>query len=249
MDIARFFKQNNNSVVAKAFGKLAIEAWIAGGEVDFVNEIIKDPTFVGTKADCVLKQLLNQTGYFKEVMDAFTNNNSNYKIKFVVGELSSQNQAAGADAETGPPDENNIITTTIRPDVINKDALEIASVLLHEDVHAQLHRILASGNKAEYNLSSSDYNWLIDLEKFWSNNSEIPTAQHDFMTVRYVDKIASSMRKFDGSIYPVTNYMFFGWDGLYDEGKNRGLIDKTKFEEFQNLAKIPLTDNHKTSCD
>ncbi len=46
MDIARFFKQNNNSVVAKAFGKLAIEAWIASGdgEVDFVEMYIEADT-------------------------------------------------------------------------------------------------------------------------------------------------------------------------------------------------------------
>ena len=35
MDIARFFKQNNNSVVAKAFGKLAINAFIDGGSISF----------------------------------------------------------------------------------------------------------------------------------------------------------------------------------------------------------------------
>ncbi len=82
---------------------------------------------------------------------------------------------------------------------LNKDALEIASVILHEGVHAQLHRMLASGNKAEYNLSKSNYNWLLELEAFWSNNSELPTAQHDFMTVRYVNKIANAMRKFDAN--------------------------------------------------
>ena len=46
MDIARFFKQNNNSVVAKAFGKLAVEAMnndgIDDGVVDFEELYISD---------------------------------------------------------------------------------------------------------------------------------------------------------------------------------------------------------------
>ena len=43
--------------------------------------------------------------------------------------------------------------------------------------------------------------------------------------------------------------MFFGWSGLYDVGRNRGLIDRSVFDEFSKLAKVPLNDNHKTLCD
>ena len=251
-DIENYLNQYKGTFMfydTQIFAQQAIIAWILNRNtvIDFDDEIIKDPSFIGTKADCVLEILLKQKGYFKEVMDAFTNNNSEYKIEFVVGPLSSQNR--GADAQTAPPNESNIITITIAPDLISKDALEIAAVILHEGVHAQLHRILASGNKTKYNLSSSDYNWLLELEEFWSNNSELPTAQHDFMTVRYVDKLANSIRKFDGNIYPIENYMFFGWDGLYDEGRNRGLINHMLFNEYQDLVKVPLNDNNKTLCD
>lgn len=69
------------------------------------------------------------------------------------------------------------------------------------------------------------------------------------MTVRYVIPIAEAVRGLDKNRYPLKNYMFFGWSGLYDEGKNRGLINRSTFIEFSNLADVPLNDNHKTPCD
>lgn len=48
---------------------------------------------------------------------------------------------------------------------------------------------------------------------------------------------------------PIENYMFFGWDGLYDVARNRGLIDRIKFKEYPDLVQIPLNDNKNTPCD
>lgn len=227
----------------------AVDALVEGGEVDLDNEIIKDATFVDTKADCVLSNLIQQNGYFKNVMNAFTDDNSEFKIKFKVGELDSNN--SGGDGQASKPDANNIVTITLVPDLLNKNALEIAGVILHEGVHAQLHRMLASDNKAKYNLSDADFEWLKDLIKFWEGESEFPlsSAQHDFMSVRYVDPIAKSVRNFDSNTHPLENYMRFGWDGLYDFGRNRGLIDRAQLNEYITLAEIPKNDNHKTSCD
>lgn len=246
-EIDTYLIANTFNPEALVFTFTGLEALTEGGEVDFKNEILKDNTFVNTKADCVLEKLLTQTGYFKEVMNAFTNNNSTYKIKFTIAPLTKQN--SHGEGETSPPDNNNIITITLAPGIVSKNALEIASVILHEGVHAQLFRMLASGNKAEYNLSAEDYTWLLKLENFWSTNSELPVSHHDFMTVRYVNKIANSIKKFDGNIYPIENYMFFGWDGLYDVATNRGLIDRIKFNEYLDLVQIPLNDNKNTPCD
>ena len=113
----------------------------------FINKIIKDRTFVSTKADCALKKLLDQTGYFKEVMDAFTNNNSEYKLKFEVKPVEEH----GSDAHTSGPDENGIIAIRISPGAAQENVLHIAQNLLHEGVHAQLLGIVASGNKVRYN--------------------------------------------------------------------------------------------------
>ncbi len=231
------------------FINAAIEAVVKDGEVDLDNEIIKDITFINTKAECVLNNLIQQNGYFKDVMNAFTEDNSEFKIKFRVGELDSNN--SGGDGQASKPDANNIVTITLVPDLLNKNALEIAGVILHEGVHAQLHRMLASDNKAKYNLSDADFEWLKDLIKFWNGESEFPlsSAQHDFMSVRYINPIAKSVRNFDSNTHSLENYMRFGWDGLYDFGRNRGLIDRAQLNEYITLAEIPKNDNHKTSCD
>ncbi len=236
-----------------SFMQQAITAINNGGSVYFKDKIIKDSSFVGTKADCVLEKLLTQTGYFKSVMDAFTNNNSKYKIRFEIKELSKQN--AGGEGETYDPDENDIITIRIAPSVNINDALDIAATLLHEGVHAQLKRIKASGNKAEYNISNNLYRWLtIDLLDFWKDNTTYPSmvntnVEHDFMSVRYVTKIAAAVRKFDSNRYSIENYMFFGWDGLFDIGQNRGLIKRFEYNHYRDLSKIPLNDNYKNPCD
>ena len=224
----------------------ALKSLANGGIVDFRNEIIKDPSFINTKANCVLEILLEQNGYFKTVMNAFTNNNSKYRIKFTTGSVQT-----GADAQTSPPDSNGIITITLRPESANGRALEIAGILLHEGVHAQLHRVLASGNNSQYNFSTSEYNFLIELNEWWKGQSIMPaqTAQHDFMSLRYVMPIANEVRKFDNYAQPLDNYLYFGWEGLYDEGSNRGLISMSEFNNFTNLAQIPLNDNHTSPCD
>jgi len=231
---------------AKDFAREALDEWMDGGEVDIENEIIKDSSFIGTKADCILEVLLNQTGYFRDVMNAFTNANSEYRIRFTTSEV-----VDGADAQTSEPDENNIITITFRPTSANGKDLEVAGILLHEGVHAQLHRVLASGNNVEYNMSTSEYNWLIELNEWWSDKSSMPeqTAQHDFMAVRYVNPIANAVQKFDSYTYSLENYMYFGWEGLFDEANNRGLITMNEFNNLLNLAQTPLNDNHNTSCE
>ncbi len=103
----------------------------------------------------------------------------------------------------------------------------------------------------EYNLSTTQYNWLVQLNEWWKGQSSMPaaTAQHDFMSVRYVNPIAKAVREYDSFEHPIENYMYFGWEGLYDEGSNRGLINMSQFNEFTRLAQVPLTDNHKTSCE
>lgn len=51
------------------------------GEVDFKNEIIKDPSFIGTKAECVLDELISSgNNLFRKTSEAFTNGKSKYKI-------------------------------------------------------------------------------------------------------------------------------------------------------------------------
>ena len=246
------FLNFNKTAEDRAFAIRAIETIRNGGKVDFVNEIIKDSSFIGTKADCVLEVLLNQTGYFKEVMNAFTNSNSKYKLKFEVKRMTGQNSSA--EAQTSSPDANNLITITIQPNAASGKTLDIARNLLHEGMHAQLHRIIASGNKTEYNISSKDYIWLVEeLIPFWNKYSDPKFAatntQHDFMASRYVNPIANAVRKFDGNTYPVENYLYFGWEGLYDEGSNRGLITMTEFNNYTHLASIPLNDKHKTLCE
>lgn len=255
-EINNYLKQNINAdgqydADALSFGSAVAKTLVENDcnddfEVDWDDEIIKDKSFLNTKADCVLESLMKQTGDFKDVMDSFTNNNSEYKIRFTTGQVRDN-----ADAQTSAPDANGIITITVSPATAAGRDLEIAGILLHEGIHAQLQRIIVAGNKASYNFSDAQYTWLLDLNEWWIGKSSFPvaTAQHDFMAVLHVEPIAKAVKKLDSHLYPLNNYMYFGWEGLFDEGSNRGLITMSTFNELTALAQIPLTDNHKTICE
>ncbi|WP_236958769.1 SDR family NAD(P)-dependent oxidoreductase [Joostella atrarenae] len=122
---------------------------------------------------------------------------------------------------------------------------------LQEAAHAQLYRILASGNKTEYNLSTEEYNWLQDLNIWWWDYSKMPeiTAQHDFIVTKYAIPIANAIRKFDSYRYSLDNYLYFGREGLFDEGKNGGLITREEFSRYSTLKEVPLIDNYTITCD
>ena len=162
------------------------------------------------------------------------------------------NPLAGAEAETLQPNSNNVIVVRISPGSNNTKDLTLAGIILHEGMHAQLYRIIASNNNVKYNINNADYQWLLQLNEWWKNQSKIfpeINAQHDFMSVKYVHPIAKAIRSFDSNNYSLNNYMYFGWDGLFDEGKNRGLITKEEFSYYSILKEIPLNDNHKISCE
>src|SRR5690606_6864289 len=54
-----YLTKNGNSSQAIAFALEGLLVTKDGGDVDFGNEIIKGPSFIGTKADCVLKELIS----------------------------------------------------------------------------------------------------------------------------------------------------------------------------------------------
>tara|TARA_R110002167_G_scaffold230458_2_gene435672 strand:- start:1017 stop:1820 length:804 start_codon:yes stop_codon:yes gene_type:complete len=251
MDIARFFKQNNNSVVAKAFGKLAIEAWIAGGDVDFQNKIIKDSTFVGTKADCVY-ELLSSTNnnLFKNVLSTFTNGKAQFELKFRIGEVPD-----GADGSTTFDNNTGIITITF-PQIINaKSSIEIASIILHEGIHGELRRIYEGKNQVSEPLPNNQYEYLVDLWDYFrgiSPPSKVSNnASHTYMVHNHVLPIANAVREFDNNTYGIDYYMWFGWQGLSDIGKITypQLLTSSQETNYINLQQIPINDSIKQSCD
>ncbi|WP_117879961.1 hypothetical protein [Aureibaculum luteum] len=236
---------------AKNFANAAIDALMNEGEVDFENEIIKDKSFIGTPADCVLKALISSgNNLFKKTSEAFTENKSEYRIRFTAKNIPKDN----APARTGFPGPDGIIDIVFNLAEINDTSLYLASFILHETIHAELHRIKLTNNAGPNPLPKERYTWLLQL---WDLFEKTPidigrtatSAEHHLMAKFYVNPIASGLREFDENTHPLDNYKYWAWTGLHDYGVLMDYFTPEEDLRFANLSKIVKNDTHTNPCD
>ncbi|GAB1858719.1 hypothetical protein MHTCC0001_35590 [Flavobacteriaceae bacterium MHTCC 0001] len=243
------------------FAKLALETLMDDGEADFENKLVKDKSFIGTKADCVLNALINSgNNLFKKTVQAFTEGKSKFGLRFTA--YNNSNDAA--DARTGLPGSDNIITVKVNLAVANSatSALELASMILHESIHAELHRIKLSNNSAPNSLPSSIYNWYVKMWSYYQAindskfddplkvlNQTATDSQHNLMAFRYITPIANGLREFDDNTHPLDNYKYLAAQGLLFYVKQNGYIKKDELNRLNQLSKTITNDTHKNPCD
>ncbi len=247
--VNKYLENSGSTTENNNFAKAAVEAIMDGGEVDFDNEIIKDKSFVGTNADCVLKALMSaNNNLFKKTSEAFTGDKSEYRIKFTASDKPNDR----APARTHLPDSNGIIQIEFNLAKINDTAMYLANFILHETIHAELHRIKFSYNAGPNPLPSAQFKWFVDLWKFFENadmGRTATAAEHTFMANYYINPIASGLREFDENTHPLDNYKDYAWTGLSDYGKLNGYITSTELSRLANLSKIVKNDTHTNPCD
>jgi hypothetical protein len=248
-----YANENQCSEETKNFAKAAIDAWMEDGEVDFQNEIIKDPSFIGTKADCVLNTLIStNNNLFKKTSQAFTGNRSKFKIKFIT----YMETTDVADARTPLPDENGIIEIRFNmAQVSNSNAIDLARIIFHETIHAELHRIKLTNNAGPNPLPQAQYNWYIEMWKYYENifegnqNSTATASEHNYMALHQINNIAQGLRQFDQNTHPLENYKYFAWTGLEYYGEQNKYITEAELSALAHLTTIVNTDNHINPCD
>ncbi len=134
-------------------------------------------------------------------------------------------------------------------------SLEIAAILLHEGIHAELRRIYQGNNVVAEPLAAAQYNYLASLWDYYRGVSPASlvsnNASHTFMVYNHVLPIANAIREFDNNTYNLDHYMWFGWEGLSSIGKitNPQLLDSSQETNYLNLQQIPINDNVKHDCD
>lgn len=245
-----YLANNQNSAQAIAFAKEGFTVTKNGGEVDFENEIIKDSSFIGIKADCVLKELISTgNNLFKKTSQAFTQNNSKYKIKFTTVNKPSESYNATASL----PDLNGIITIAYNVGKY-ESAIETANTILHETIHAELHRIKLTNNSAPNTISTSQYNWYIEMwkryEGIYDDIKRVATeAEHYYMSAYYINPLAKGLREYDKNIHHIDNYKHFAWYGLDTYGKDAKYITKDELTRLANLSVIVNSDSYSSNCD
>jgi len=246
-----YLKVKNDSAESLNFAREAVKTYGNGGEVDYDNEILKDKSFIGTKADCVLKSLISKgNNLFKKTSEAFTGNKSKYNLNFVM-----LDKLDAALARTPFPESEKIITINMNSSRIEtSSAMNIASIIIHETIHAELHRIILTNNSGPNPLPSHLYEWYTDIwkryEGLYSNPQRVATAaEHNYMAYFFIDPITNSLREFDDRTHPLINYKSFAWTGLESYGKDAGLITQSEIDNLVRLSSIIGTDGHSNPCD
>lgn len=248
--VCKYTKDNNYSIDAFNFVNAALNIEKTGGIADFENEILKDSSFIGTKADCVLNALISSgNNLFKKTSQAFTDGKSKFKLKFLVQALKDD----GRIAETPLPNDQGIIEIRFDPDYVNSEtAIEFANTILHESTHAELHRIKLTNNSGPNSLPNHLYNWYVnmwkDYEKIYSYVGEVAThAEHYYMANLLIDPFSKALREFDDFTHSTNHYKALAWQGLEDYKK--AYITNDELKALGDLYDLVKNDNHENTCD
>ena len=133
-----YFLTQNNNPNAESFGLAAIEAKCGGGEVDLVNEVILDKSFKDNeKTKCVYDKLKNLSNtVFNDIINDHFDSSKNAHIRFRITTTPD-----GEDAFTKGSTNNGKSFFEIQLDptvVANASTIEIALMIIHESIHAEL---------------------------------------------------------------------------------------------------------------
>jgi len=238
-DIEEYLNQyvfTNKFNQAKAFAISAITALMNSGEVDWVNEVILDPTFVNNeKLKCVYDKLtLDNSPLFKNTVGVFIDD-PEFKLTFKVGNCSNTD-----DACTNTTDPNNIV---IIIEDVNITPVEMAQFILHEAIHAEIARYVA---QYQSGVDVNDRPYLFELYKHYKELYDSGDIDHIYMTLNYINPINAALRVFDDNNFPSNYYSSFTWDGLrfWDAGDLLSIEE----DEANALRRIEVIENS-SACE
>lgn len=191
-----------------------------------MEEIIKDPSFKNTKADCVYGKLLASSTGFKKMIQKFDGAFPVSHLKFDMANIgSARGVTIAPNSNSGSynsPDyvitirlNNNSTTSGInyRPNLM------IAKTIVYKVIRAEMYRKLMSlagsnrnidVNKLKTMLKNGDYPGMLDYYTRYG----IRGFQHQQMAAHYRKTIADALKGFDNGQNPYQLYLDLAWEGL-----------------------------------
>ncbi|GAA3570360.1 hypothetical protein [Snuella lapsa] len=192
------------------------------------------------KAKCVYDLLVKSgSNLFKETVEKF-DGDAKYHLILQNGDCSG---AASACTNTEKISTTGEVTITV--DTLSESILEDAALILHEAIHAELARYVQRYKSGE---DPNNRARMFQLYKYYKE-LEVPEKHfdHPYMSMHYINPIASALQKLDGFKYPIDYYKSFAWDGLrdWDVSNLLGLEEDKKYSEYRNI----VNSNTSLSCD
>lgn len=188
---------------------------------------------------CVLKvaKLLTSTEdqLLRSTIGAFIDD-PEYNLVFKVGDCKSD----GADACTSPIDSNGNINVTLDNSSVNRPPIEIASLLIHEGIHAEILRFVRK-HHTDGTIPDEGMR-LFELFDYYSRMFNNKAITHIYMVENYITPMAEALRKLDNNQFPADYYKSLAWDGLRQHDYNNV---STNYDGYRNT----VISNSTIKCD
>lgn len=211
----------------KQFFLQGITAIKQGGQANFVERIIVDPTFQNNQC---LSSVYTNLGHCQSFNTYIHNFDGNFSVANLKLE-SSTTLLANENAITSPPS-NYLITITFNSNNLARPGLSIARTFIHELIHAEVFRkLLSCANMPNINFNNyTDAQWrdfvtnlrddfpgLYDYYLRYTTNTPngqpVASAQHQLMAQHYRDLIVEVLKEYDNTL-PDATYQAIAWEGL-----------------------------------
>ena len=185
------------------------------------EEIILDPSFINTKANCIYNKLNGLSQSFKDMIKKFDSVFTVRNLTFTI----NNSLPNGNYGVTNPPDNFNITIEFSNTQLANISDVGGAVVFAHEIIHAEIFRKMLSAAK-KGDLNNNQYttvertNYVNSLrdnfpglyDYYWKRYK--PTWNHEMMAQHYRYIIADIAQQFDNYNLPRQTYEDIAWVGL-----------------------------------
>jgi len=235
--IFKFLGENFFSDESTDFAKEAFEALRDDGEVDWEDKVIIENSLNDYPhiKNTILKLLETDNSLLKETIGTFIDD-PKYNLVFMMAIDGDESYDCrdGSDACTfaNEIDINGNVYIIIKNPNLNP--LDMVASIIHESIHAEIHRYVIRHNAGA---DTNDRNRLLQLYGFYTGNDAITNAQHQYMAENYVTPIAKAVRQIDNNNFGLNHYMGFGWDGLARYGLTSNLLTNTEIDNYENLKR------------
>ncbi|WP_417195301.1 hypothetical protein [Bizionia sp.] len=193
------------------FAEAAVEAWLIDGEVDWENHVILDPSVLSNqKVKCVYDKLkgLSNT-IFNDIIDDNFGSSKNAHIRFSVSPTPNGEAAFTRGSANGT--DFRLYEIKLNPSgVANSSTLEIALLLIHESLHAELlDRCVELGIIDTFN--SAGYPNFTNTSVTYNSNEELFA-----LIVNFYTTYTGGNTEWNHNLFTILNYRLLIIQNLLD---------------------------------
>jgi hypothetical protein len=176
------------------------------------DQIIKDPSFEGTNADCIFEKLKSING-FNQVSGRFDGVTSELDVIFKIGATQNPN-ATGQTQWMGST--SRPIEITLNQNRLGSSALEVARTILHEMIHAEIYGAIKTNIPTTEDLSFRD-----TFEEYTRRFSGNDAIHHNLMADKFVKYMADVLQQIHPQLGGSAYADFMNYPGGYPNGVPR----------------------------